>query len=193
MEGSRRGRHRKDDNANGSVLDYAIFLALIFRADGNVSKAAMDLGHEGTKSFYDALARLRNNINGGTPKTDPQYDFLFAYDKKSQMPTWTEKGLELARVGEELLRTKKRYNDDEEKARLQNTHLTKCKTPLYPNSKILLTQPDSQSKFEIIYACSSCEMMMRIYLTKEFSKWRDEHPELFSTSPLAFMKLDITL
>jgi hypothetical protein len=190
MEGSRRGRPRKDDSVNGNVQDYAIILARILKADGNVYKAAMDMGHEGTKSCYDALKRLRKITNGDKLETDPDYDYLFAYNKKLQAPTWTDNGIKLAKLGEDLLRTKKRYNDDEEITRLQIAHLAKCKTPLYPNTEILTTSPDNQSKFEIIYMCSTCKMIMRNYGTLEFDKWRVNHPELYSIPPLAFIKLD---
>ena len=190
MADGRRGRPRKDDSINGSMLDYAIFLALIWKADGNVSKAARDLGHEGTKSFYNALTRLRKHTNGDKLENDPNYDLLYAYDSKLQTPTWTENGLKLVRVGEDLFRTKKRYDDEEEKAYLRDIHLTKCKTPLYPNTEVLVNTPDQESKFEIIYACRSCLMMMRNYITLEFIKWRNDHPELYSIPPLAFIKID---
>lgn len=190
MEGSRRGRPRKDDNVNGSVRDYAIFLALIYKADGNVTKAAMDWGHEGTKSFYNALNRLRKLINGDKLENNPEYDYLYAYNTKFQGPTWTDNGIKLAKLGEDLLRSKQRYNDDEEITRLQIAHLAKCKTPLYPNTEILIASPDNQSIFEIIYMCSSCAMKMRNYITAEFIKWRDNHPELYSIPPLAFIRLD---
>lgn len=192
MADRRRGRPRKDENGNGSVPDDAIFLALIWKANGNVSKAARDLGHEGAKSFYNALARLRKHINGNTPENDPKYDVLYQYDKELQTATWTENGLKLVRIGEELFRTKKRYDDEEEKTRLQNAHFAKCKTPLYPNTEILVTTPDTQSKFEIIYACPSCAIMVRNFITVEFIKWRDNHPELYSIPPLAFIKIDDT-
>lgn len=193
MESNRRGRPRKESNLNGSVPDYAIYLALIEKASGNVTKAAMELGHEGTKSFYNALDRLRKHVNGDMLKNDPNYDFLYAFDHESQKPIWTNKGLELVGIGEELLRTKKRYDDHEEKTRLRNAHIAKCKTPLYPNTEILVNMTVSESRHELIYACVSCAMMMRNFDTVEFRKWRDDHPELYSKPPLAFIKMDETV
>lgn len=192
MADRRRGRPRKEHSVSGSVPNYALYLALIYKAGGNVSKAARDWGHEGTKSFYDALKRLRKQINANIPKGDHDHDDLFAHDKDSQTVTWTEQGLKLVRIGEQVLRTKKRYEDEEKKTCLRNAHLAKCKTPLYPHTQILVTLPARKSKLEIIYACSSCEMIMRNFLTVEFLKWRDDHPELYSTAPLAFFEIDET-
>lgn len=189
MGDRRRGRPRKDDSINGGVHDYAILLALIWKADGNVTKAAMNLGHEGTKSFYNAIRRLRNHINGDILKNAPHYDRLYAYDKNSQMPTWTENGLKLVKMGDELFRTKKRYDDEEEKTRLRNAHFEKCKTPLYPHTEILVTTPENQSRFQIIYACRFCTMMMRNFITVEFTKWRNDHLELYSTCNRAFIEI----
>lgn len=179
MEGSRRGRPRKYSGINGSVSDDAAYLALIWEADGKVSKAAEELGHQGTRSFYTALARLRKRINGDMAEDNPHYDFLYAFES-TEKRTWTENGIKLVRAGQELLRTKKRVDDEEEKDHLQNIHLTKCRTPLYANTEILVSAPDRESNFEIFYICRSCLLMMRNFSTVEFSKWRNEHPEIYS-------------
>lgn len=181
MRDGTRGRPRKDENVNGSVSDDATYLTFIWEAEGNVSKAAANLGHEGTKSFYNVLTRLRKRINGPRQLSDPSYDFLYTFDKKLQKPLWTENGLKLVRAGQELLKAKRTFDNNEKVESLRNIHFTLCKAPLYPNTEILVTEANSKSKFEVYFMCKTCGMMIRNILTAEFLKWQEEHPEQYST------------
>ncbi len=192
MEESRRGRPRKDDASNNHVPDDAIWLTLIWEAEGNVSKAAANLGHEGAKSFYTAIARLRRYRNGNKPVTDPAYDFLYTFDKKLQKSMWTENGLKLVKAGQELLKAKRNFNNNEEADRLRNLHLSLCKTQLYLNTEILVTAPEFKSKFEVYFMCRTCGMRMRNILTAEFLKWQEEHPEQYSARNRTFLEIQDT-
>ncbi len=189
MAGRRRGRPRKYDGIHSGVLDDAALLALIWEAGGNVSKAASELNHEGTKSLYSALARLQDYANENVSKNDPDYNFLFRFDKESRKALWTQKGVSLVRKGQEVLEIRATFAEEREKGLRLNQHRTKCKTPLYEHSEILLAQPDKESNFEIFHMCRKCGLYMRDINTVEFMKWQNEHPELYSGLNASFGKV----
>lgn len=186
MGNGRHGRPRKDENGNGSISDDATYLARILEAGGNVSKAAVEFGYDGTRTFYTVIARLRKRVNGDMQENDPAYDTLYRFDKKLQKPKWTEEGIKLAKDGLKLLRIKRNIDHKEEGDRLRNIHLTVCKTPLYPHTEIVVATSEPDSNFVLYFTCRSCLMVMRHDDTEEFAEYRKAHPELYLPGSGAF-------
>lgn len=171
------------------VMDDAEFLGLIWEAEGNVSKAARRLGHEGARSFYRAIKRLRKFVNGDRSEDDPCYDLLFDFDSGQRRHRWTERGCELAMKGLESLQQKKRFAEEEEKRRRLHQHQAQCSADIYEGSNIVIESDSKASPFVVYYWCCSCGLLLRNFITREYENWRDGHHDLFWGPNRKFIEL----
>lgn len=189
---AQRGRPAKDFSLFSDIIMYLPILVKVWEADGNVTQAARNLEYEGTKSIYHARTQLRKYVNKERPENDPHYDRLFFYDDNSGEIIWTEKGIELVREGQQLLKAQKRVLDRRKKRSRLEYHYTKCKTPIYRYGKILLEDfPQiTKPKIELVYMCKNCLLILGVLKTLEFTHWRNLHSELFIGSSPAFLQVE---